>query len=261
MVVAEGAGRLAPARGERVDEGLAALDQPHPLAAAAGDRLDEYGIADFVRLGLEERGLLVLAHVARRHRNPGRRHQPLGRVLEAHGGDRRRLGPDPDEAGVDHRLREFGILRQEAVAGMDRLGPGRPGRGNDSLADEVTLARRRGADMHGLVGLLHVQRPRIGIRIDRDGTNAEPPRGPDDPAGDLAAVGDEEGSDHGSFLDPSRDRLGEGDRPALAGWWRGREASAGALLVGEAPTPPSALRAATSPFRGGSRGDAFPITS
>ena len=47
--------------------------------------------------------------------------------------------------------------------------------------------------MHRLVRLPDVQRLRVGVRIDRDGADAEAPRGADDPAGDLAAIGDEEG--------------------------------------------------------------------
>ena len=48
-----------------------------------------------------------------------------------------------------------------------------------------------------LVGHLDEERVRIGLRMDRDGPHAEPPRRPDDPAGDLAAIGDENGLEHG----------------------------------------------------------------
>ena len=58
---------------------------------------------------------------------------------------------------------------------------------------QIAFARRRRADVHRLVGLAHVQRLGVGIGIDRDRADAERARGADDPAGDLAAVGDEEG--------------------------------------------------------------------
>jgi len=50
--------------------------------------------------------------------------------------------------------------------------------------------------MHRLIRLPHVQRLRIGIRINRDRADTHRPRGADDPAGDLAAICDEEGLDH-----------------------------------------------------------------
>jgi hypothetical protein len=41
---------------------------------------------------------------------------------------------DPDEPGRDHLLGELGILREEAIAGVDRLGAGRLGGGEDLVA-------------------------------------------------------------------------------------------------------------------------------
>ena len=49
------------------------VDPPHPLAAAARDRLDEHRIADRIRFGLEAFGRLVLAEIAGRHRHARRR--------------------------------------------------------------------------------------------------------------------------------------------------------------------------------------------
>src|SRR5690606_7283878 len=53
------------------------------------------------------------------------------------------------------------------------------------------------ADMHGRVGHLHMQRIAIGVRIDGDRAQAHAPCRLDDATGDLAAVGDEEGGEHG----------------------------------------------------------------
>src|SRR5687767_13698260 len=97
---------------------------------------------------------------------------------------------------------------------MDRLRLGRLCRLDDLLADQVAFACRRRPDMHRLVGHPHMQRLGIRIRINRDRPHAELPRGADDPAGDLAAVCDEEGLDHRKS---SPDR---GGGPAT-GWWRG----------------------------------------
>ena len=79
---------------------------------------------------------------------------------------------------------------------MDCVGAGRFRGGDDFLADQVGFTRRRRPDMHGFVGLAHMQRPGVGVRIDRNGPDAHLARGADDAAGDLAAIGDEEGGDH-----------------------------------------------------------------
>ena len=89
---------------------LRGIDPAHALAAAARDRLDQHRIADRVGFLLEPLRVLVLAEIAGRHRHAGVGHQLLGRVLQAHGADAVRLRPDPDQARVDHRLGEVGIL-------------------------------------------------------------------------------------------------------------------------------------------------------
>ncbi len=74
------------------------IDAPHALAAAAGHRLDQHGIADLGRALGEELGVLLAAVIAGHHRHAGLLHHALGGVLQphgAHGGGRR---PDEDEA-------------------------------------------------------------------------------------------------------------------------------------------------------------------
>src|SRR4029434_4578540 len=46
------------------------------------------------------------------------------------------------------------------------------------------------ATLRGVTG--HVQRISVSLGIDRDRLDAEPPAGADDPAGDLAAIGDQD---------------------------------------------------------------------
>ena len=74
---------------------------------------------------------------------------------------------------------------------MDSVGAGLLGRGDDLADVEIGLARPRRADAHRLVGHIDMQRVAVGVGIDRDGGDAEPPRRPDDAAGDFAAIGDE----------------------------------------------------------------------
>ena len=51
--------------------------------------------------------------------------------------------------------------------------------------------------LHRLVGEPRVQRAAIGLGVDGDRAQAEPPRGADDAAGDFAAVGNQDALEHG----------------------------------------------------------------
>jgi hypothetical protein len=75
---------------------------------------------------------------------------------------------------------------------MHRLGAGLA-RSFDHTRDiEITVARPRWSEQHGLVGHGDMHRVAIRLRIDGDGAQAHGAGGADDAAGDLAAVGDQE---------------------------------------------------------------------
>ena len=79
---------------------------------------------------------------------------------------------------------------------MDRLGTGLPG-GLDDLGDvEVALGRHRGPDQEGLVGLAHVGRVAVDLRVDGDRADAHLPQGPRHADRDLAAIGDQHLLEH-----------------------------------------------------------------
>ena len=84
--------------------------------------------------------------------------------------------------------------RRRSLAGRD-----------DFLDSEIAFGRRRRADRHGLVRHLHVKRVAVGLGIDRDRLDAQAARGLDDPAGDLAAIGDQDTLEHAGLNPPSRD--------------------------------------------------------
>jgi hypothetical protein len=99
-------------------------DHPHALAAAAGRRLDQHRVAD--SLGLLERVLVVAQHPIRtRDRLEAvRRQQPARALLAAE--TLEHLGRRADERQVV-RANDVGkalVLREEAVAGMDRVAAG-----------------------------------------------------------------------------------------------------------------------------------------
>ena len=83
---------------------------------------------------------------------------------------------------------------------MDRLGSGLL-RGLDDLLDvEVALGRDRGADQEGLVGLAHVRRVAVDLRIDGDRADPHLLQGPGDADRDLAAIGYEDLLEHGGAV-------------------------------------------------------------
>ena len=56
---------------------------------------------------------------------------------------------------------------------------------------QIALRRRAGPDQARLVGAPHVQRAAVGLGVDGHRADAELAQRPEDPDGDLAAIGDE----------------------------------------------------------------------
>ena len=90
---------------------------------------------------------------------------------------------------------------------MHGLGAGLAAGLDDVVDEEIGLRGGRRADGNGLVRHLHMQGVAVGFRIDRDRLDAELARGLDDPAGDLAAVGDQD------FLEHARPIVRKGPGP------------------------------------------------
>ena len=196
-VITERARCFAPCGREGLREPLGPLDHPHALAAAAGRRLDQHRPADRRgRLG-EARGVLILAMVARHQRHARPLHDRLGSALRAHGPDRGGGRPDEHQPRRLAGLGEFRVLGKEPVARMDRLGARELCDLDDPLGLQIALARRRRAQEIGLVAKLEVPGMPVRLGKNRDRPDAEPGAGPGDPAGDLAAIGDQDLLEHG----------------------------------------------------------------
>ena len=195
-IVAEARQSLAPGRLEAVADIGFGPCQPHALTAAARRRLHHHRIADLGGNAHGMRGVGDLADEARHDADPGGLRQLFRFDLVAHRRDRRRRRADEGDAGGIARLAEAGTLAEKAVARMHRLRAGRPARGDDGIAEQIGFGGRRRSEPHRLVGRLDMQRRGIGVRIDRDSGDAHAPRGADDAAGDLAAVGDQDFIEH-----------------------------------------------------------------
>src|SRR3546814_1282309 len=96
---------------------------------------------------------------------------------------------------------------------MDRLRAGLFRDFQDRVAAQVAVLRPRAADRPSLVGQPHVLRVSVGLRVHRHRGDAEPARGADHPAGDFAAVGDEDLFKHACLCSealPFKGRVGWG---------------------------------------------------
>jgi len=196
LVVAEGSLGFRPRGAEGgVDVGVAARDL-HAAPAPARGRLDDDGIADVG--GDAARGSRVgnAAVGPRDDRDAKRLGRVLGGDLVAHQADVFGGRTDERQAVVLDDLHEGRVFRQEAVAGMNRLGAGDLAGRDDRGEVQVALPRRRRADAHGLVGHADVHRVGVGGRMDGDGPDAHLAAGADHPQRDLAAVGDEDLVEH-----------------------------------------------------------------
>ena len=104
---------------------------------------------------------------------------------------------------LDH-FGEAGVLRQEAVARMHRIGAGDGGRREDGGDIEVAVARRRRADAHALIGQAHMHRRGVGGGMHGDGADAHLLAGAVDAQRDLAAIGDQYLAEHQPRPAPDR---------------------------------------------------------
>ena len=81
-------------------------------------------------------------------------------------------GPIQIRPGVDHGLREVGVLGEEAVAGVDGVGAGLGGGVEDLVEHEVGLGGGLPAEGECLVGQAHERGVGVGFGVDGDAGQA-----------------------------------------------------------------------------------------
>src|SRR3546814_16012811 len=84
-----------------------------------------------------------LAQIARHDVDAGRLGELLRFDLVAHRGDRLGRRPDKRDPRLGAGARKALSLGKDAVAGMDRVGPGLPGGGADQVCQHIALGGRR----------------------------------------------------------------------------------------------------------------------
>ena len=178
-IIGKPAQRFALCRLERVREVARLVHDAHPFAAAARRRLNHEGIAD---------ALGVLGPFTRFEYGHARRSgEILGRQFVADGGNHARGRSDPYEARVDDGACKVRVLREKAVARVDRLSATEFRGRDDGGAVEVTRGQQ-----DGFIGLGHEGRVRVRRHVDRDGAQARLARGAKNTPRNLAAIGHED---------------------------------------------------------------------
>ena len=188
---------LAACSRDGVDEFMRGADQPHPLAAASGDGLDQQRESDARRLRQPLLLVVAVQSGVGQHRDPGLAGDLLGPVLEPHVAHRLRRRPDEQHPGLGARLGELGVLGQEPVARMQGVRAAAPSCVEDLLAVQVGLALVVPPMATAAVGVQDVRRAGVGFGVDGDRADAHGAGRTDDPSSDLAAVGHQECADPG----------------------------------------------------------------
>ena len=161
------------------------------LSTAASHRLDHDRVSDLLRLGRQRGVRLILTVIAEDDWNVGIVHDNLAQILNAHITDGVRRWTDEDQIVLLAHLTEFVVLREKAIAGMNRLRIGLSSRVDDLILAQVTLQGSRWTDMDRFVRHAYVQCITIGIGEHGHRLYAETLSGAYHSAGYFASISDE----------------------------------------------------------------------
>jgi hypothetical protein len=186
---------FAPRTSERVGHLRVAADDSHSATPASTTCLDDDRIPHALRLADCVVG-------AREHATARQQWQaePLGvspgRDLVAPGAHGLGAGSDERDAALPADAREFGVLREKPVAGMNGVRGGDLGRADDCGDVEIALRRGAGTDADRLVGEANMQRSCVDFGVNGDGLDAELPAGPQDAERNFTSVRNQDLFEH-----------------------------------------------------------------
>ena len=106
------------------------------------------------------------------------------------------LRTNEDEAMCLYHLGELGVLRKEAIAGVDRIGIRDFSRRQDARLLQIAFRRWRRANADAFIGQPYGHRVAISFGVHNNGGEAHFLAGPVNTERDLAAVCDEDFLDH-----------------------------------------------------------------
>ncbi|MNO47283.1 hypothetical protein D3C76_375920 [compost metagenome] len=196
--IAERRLRLTLGRGQGVGQLAFFLDHFHALATAAGAGLEQHRVADAFGGGAEGVQVLGFAVVARHQWHASGFHQCLGRRLAAHGVDGAGRWAEEDQPGLFDGAGEACVLGQEAIARVDGLGAAGLGCGQQLVDQQVAFGSLGAAEVDADIGFAAVPGITVGGAVHGHGGQAHGLGGAHHPAGDLAAVGDQQGGQSGA---------------------------------------------------------------
>ncbi len=171
------------------------VDDAHAAAPAPGDRLQHHAAARIGQALLgEERGDFRQAGRAgaRQQGHAAVAREGPGAGLVAESLELRRRRTDEDDPGGGAGAGEVGAFAEETVAGVERVAAAAP-RGADERIDVEVGGRAGRPERDRGVGEPHVQRVGVVAGEHGDRAHAGVARRADQPDGDLAAIGDQEG--------------------------------------------------------------------
>ncbi len=195
--------RLALCRLDRVAQLLRVPHDAHAAAASARRRLhDDREAAPGGKL---QRRFFVLDRTvgAGQQRQACLLHGTARAGLVAHQTNHLGIGSDEANMAGLADLREVRRFGEEAITGMNGVGP-RDFRGADNRRNvQIALGAPRRPDTHVFIGKPDVQRVLVGFRIHRHGLDAELAARDDDAHGDLTAVRNQDFFEHAWLRGPN----------------------------------------------------------
>ena len=193
LPVAERRQRLTLGGGQGFGQLADVLDHLHALATAARRGLEQHRVADTLTGGAEGLQVLGLAVITRHKGYASRFHQGLGRGFAAHGVDCRGGRAEEDQACRLDGPGEAGVFREEAVAGVNRLGAAGVGGGNQLVDLQVTIGGLAAAQVDADIGFTAMAGIAVDGAVHSHGGQPHGLGGTHDPAGDFATVGHQNG--------------------------------------------------------------------
>jgi hypothetical protein len=166
------------------------LAHSHPLAATAGGRFDQNRVADVG--GDSDRLVIVIDQTiaARDHGHPEAIAIDRAVFLSPSISIASGVGPMKSISQAANFI-EVGVLRQKAVAGVDRVDAADFGRADDLIDPQIAVRAAWRADAERLIGQADVHRIGVGLAVNGDRLDPHLATGSNDSQRDLASVGDQ----------------------------------------------------------------------
>src|ERR1700737_2245367 len=200
FAVREGAPRFLARQSECIEQRGLVRHDAHAAPTAPAGCLYDHRISDIARQLTN--GVRVVRQRLVGTWNAGhtcRTHRPFGSHLVAHRSNAGGIRPDEDQPRFGDTFREGGVLGQKPVSGVNGLGTGRLGGEQYCCLVKIAMSCGRRTDADRDVRTTNVDRVAIRLGIDHDRTQTETAARTLDAKRNLAAIGYQNGFEHGSL--------------------------------------------------------------